>query len=138
MRGWRSIRTFSESICKTARLCWFATSEAAHRTSVSYVPTSEAEASNLNAPLLASTSCSEARTSILHSPATLKRSSAQNLVCVSVVHCESPVRRPKSEEHTSELQSRRDLVCRLLLEKKKKNKQHIPLIIQQKKTKTKQ
>src|SRR5690349_23365247 len=29
----------------------------------------------------------------------------------------SPIR---SEEHTSELQSRRDLVCRLLLEKKKK------------------
>src|SRR6267378_7672336 len=28
---------------------------------------------------------------------------------------------PRSEEHTSELQSRRDLVCRLLLEKKKKN-----------------
>src|SRR5690349_23364245 len=34
-----------------------------------------------------------------------------------------PLRRPRSarsEEHTSELQSRRDLVCRLLLEKKKK------------------
>src|SRR5438874_3945547 len=32
----------------------------------------------------------------------------------------------RSEEHTSELQSRRDLVCRLLLEKKKKkkNKEH--------------
>src|SRR5690349_22328093 len=30
--------------------------------------------------------------------------------------------RPRSEEHTSELQSRRDLVCRLLLEKKKKKK----------------
>src|SRR6266496_2024335 len=29
-------------------------------------------------------------------------------------------RRRRSEEHTSELQSRRDLVCRLLLEKKKK------------------
>src|SRR6267378_7738072 len=28
----------------------------------------------------------------------------------------------RSEEHTSELQSRRDLVCRLLLEKKKINK----------------
>src|SRR5690349_22479210 len=27
----------------------------------------------------------------------------------------------RSEEHTSELQSRRDLVCRLLLEKKKEN-----------------
>src|SRR5207249_11186843 len=35
-----------------------------------------------------------------------------------------PLRRgPRSEEHTSELQSRFDLVCRLLLEKKKqKNK----------------
>src|SRR6266496_1487184 len=30
----------------------------------------------------------------------------------------------RSEEHTSELQSRRDLVCRLLLEKKKKNNNH--------------
>src|SRR5438105_6671538 len=28
---------------------------------------------------------------------------------------------PRSEEHTSELQSRVDLVCRLLLEKKKKS-----------------
>src|SRR5438067_11132496 len=31
----------------------------------------------------------------------------------------------RSEEHTSELQSRFDLVCRLLLEKKKKKKNHI-------------
>src|SRR3712207_8143987 len=30
---------------------------------------------------------------------------------------------PRSEEHTSELQSRQYLVCRLLLEKKKKKKQ---------------
>src|SRR2546421_4081313 len=30
----------------------------------------------------------------------------------------------RSEEHTSELQSRSDLVCRLLLEKKKKNKKY--------------
>src|SRR3989442_7753931 len=30
----------------------------------------------------------------------------------------------RSEEHTSELQSRPHLVCRLLLEKKKKNKKH--------------
>src|SRR5690349_23117932 len=30
----------------------------------------------------------------------------------------------RSEEHTSELQSRRDLVCRLLLEKKKKHISH--------------
>src|SRR5947209_13758825 len=32
------------------------------------------------------------------------------------------VRSPRSEEHTSELQSRQYLVCRLLLEKKKKKK----------------
>src|SRR5690606_39873505 len=32
----------------------------------------------------------------------------------------APARRPRSEEHTSELQSRENLVCRLLLEKKKK------------------
>src|SRR5690242_21632874 len=31
-------------------------------------------------------------------------------------------RLPRSEEHTSELQSHVNLVCRLLLEKKKKNK----------------
>src|SRR5947207_5859117 len=36
--------------------------------------------------------------------------------------------RPRSEEHTSELQSHSDLVCRLLLEKKKKkhiNNSHV-------------
>src|SRR5438874_5131621 len=35
----------------------------------------------------------------------------------------------RSEEHTSELQSRRDLVCRLLLEKKKKNMENIKTYI---------
>src|SRR6266567_853573 len=44
--------------------------------------------------------------------------------------------RPRSEEHTSELQSQSNLVCRLLLEKKKKadwhqnyNKNKAPLIV---------
>src|SRR5215204_7519477 len=32
----------------------------------------------------------------------------------------------RSEEHTSELQSHSDLVCRLLLEKKKKNRYRVP------------
>src|SRR5690349_23490460 len=36
--------------------------------------------------------------------------------------------RRRSEEHTSELQSRRDLVCRLLLEKKKKLKYYILIL----------
>src|SRR3712207_6850325 len=34
---------------------------------------------------------------------------------------------PRSEEHTSELQSRQYLVCRLLLEKKKKNMNTKPI-----------
>src|SRR5690349_24210886 len=36
----------------------------------------------------------------------------------------------RSEEHTSELQSRRDLVCRLLLEKKKKKRPRIEQLAQ--------
>src|SRR5206468_8075261 len=39
------------------------------------------------------------------------------------------VRLERSEEHTSELQSRSDLVCRLLLEKKKKLRNHNKYII---------
>src|SRR5690349_23919192 len=47
--------------------------------------------------------CTSCGSSCTRSPARATRSSAK-----------------RSEEHTSELQSRRDLVCRLLLEKKKK------------------
>src|SRR3712207_8362867 len=45
---------------------------------------------------------------------TLRPSSSQN--------SRSSSETPRSEEHTSELQSRQYLVCRLLLEKKKNNK----------------
>src|SRR6266536_6538600 len=38
----------------------------------------------------------------------------------------------RSEEHTSELQSRVDLVCRLLLEKKKSTRYTVPPMIKQK------
>src|SRR3712207_8752269 len=38
-----------------------------------------------------------------------------------VLHRSMPRTEARSEEHTSELQSRQYLVCRLLLEKKKKN-----------------
>src|SRR5258707_6525331 len=41
--------------------------------------------------------------------------------------CES-VKGRRSEEHTSELQSRQYLVCRLLLEKKKKNAIHLTTV----------
>src|SRR5471030_3355602 len=47
-------------------------------------------------------------------------------------------RRGRSEEHTSELQSLRHLVCRLLLEKKKNNKTTLPLINKKNKNNTKQ
>src|SRR6266481_7000707 len=40
--------------------------------------------------------------------------------CRGARHPRSRGRRPRSEEHTSELQSQFHLVCRLLLEKKKK------------------
>src|SRR2546428_8115528 len=43
----------------------------------------------------------------------------QHLAAGNVVH-DGVEHRVRSEEHTSELQSRSDLVCRLLLEKKKK------------------
>src|SRR5260221_6009945 len=42
------------------------------------------------------------------------------LFCAGPGHPDQ-IRRSRSEEHTSELQSHSDLVCRLLLEKKKKS-----------------
>src|SRR5215204_7272918 len=53
------------------------------------------------------------------------RHAGRHRVCPGVRH---PLRPGRSEEHTSELQSHSDLVCRLLLEKKKKKtKSHINL-----------
>src|SRR5438034_6686547 len=49
-------------------------------------------------------------------------------------HTLQPVPQParaveRSEEHTSELQSHSDLVCRLLLEKKKTTSQHVQNLV---------
>src|SRR5690606_40362427 len=38
---------------------------------------------------------------------------------IDINNASRPIKDPRSEEHTSELQSRENLVCRLLLEKKK-------------------
>src|SRR5215469_2297556 len=55
---------------------------------------------------------------------TLFRSRAGNQHIARGIHSDCICRIvTRSEEHTSELQSRRDLVCRLLLEKKKKFRQ---------------
>src|SRR2546430_12022271 len=51
-------------------------------------------------------------------PATIQTRAMAPLVVVPGISFEGPGR---SEEHTSELQSQSNLVCRLLLEKKKKN-----------------
>src|SRR5258707_9901288 len=59
-------------------------------------------------------------TTLFRSGSGVYRASAQNIVQPP---SEGPgLAPPRSEEHTSELQSRQYLVCRLLLEKKKKIK----------------
>src|SRR2546425_6586957 len=54
-----------------------------------------------------------------HAGAETMRSAATMIACAA-----TSVNAIRSEEHTSELQSLAYLVCRLLLEKKKKTKQH--------------
>src|SRR2546430_4392560 len=53
-----------------------------------------------------------------HRDAARQRSDRHSTVAVGRIRV--PVAEPRSEEHTSELQSQSNLVCRLLLEKKKK------------------
>src|SRR5690554_7106185 len=67
-------------------------------------------------------------------PGLVRDATGRHKTLAKVFYC-SPTWASRSEEHTSELQSRPHLVCRLLLEKKKKKKnKHI----MRKKTKTKQ
>src|SRR6201994_1423973 len=54
-------------------------------------------------------------------PPTKRRSVRASRISISPIR--SRGRRRRSEEHTSELQSRLHLVCRLLLEKKKKHEE---------------
>src|SRR2546429_3610316 len=55
-------------------------------------------------------------------PAAIPPAAAAGLMgCCSVAASSGPLGGGRSEEHTSELQSRLHLVCRLLLEKKKNN-----------------
>src|SRR2546427_9432466 len=44
------------------------------------------------------------------------------VMAATLIYLKSKLLVPRSEEHTSELQSQSNLVCRLLLEKKKKTK----------------
>src|SRR5206468_11083888 len=56
------------------------------------------------------------------SPNRAKLHTANNSTGSTTKALRAAASRTRSEEHTSELQSRSDLVCRLLLEKKKHNK----------------
>src|SRR5438874_10299351 len=56
--------------------------------------------------------------------APVRSTESQKTVVRRQLPCTTPPPAFRSEEHMSELQSRRDLVCRLLLEKKKHHKQH--------------
>src|SRR5690349_22970321 len=65
-------------------------------------------------------------------PTPAARSRTASAVTAASNRAQVSVRGPgpaRSEEHTSELQSRRDLVCRLLLEKKKKKKHTSPYTV---------
>src|SRR5215813_6147646 len=61
-------------------------------------------------------------------PPSPKTGCRERISIMRLVQCSS-----RSEEHTSELQSRPHLVCRLLLEKKKKIKCNIIILIKKKK-----
>src|SRR5256885_13155469 len=60
-------------------------------------------------------------TTLFRSPAVGERRPSEP---VELLACESAPPGKRSEEHTSELQSPCNLVCRLLLEKKKKHNDH--------------
>src|SRR5690349_22911157 len=57
---------------------------------------------------------------LAHRPPPCSRASIRGSGPGPSLGCLHGYKEARSEEHTSELQSRRDLVCRLLLEKKKK------------------
>src|SRR3712207_8999861 len=69
--------------------------------------------------------CSPSRPPTATRPARPTTSSTPTPAAGRPTRC-SPTTAPRSEEHTSELQSRQYLVCRLLLEKKKTH----PLAVQ--------
>src|SRR2546422_2760071 len=75
---------------------------------------------------LPSSRCASARTKRFVSAEVAVATSAATFACVTDASRTNPLKSGndvvRSEEHTSELQSRLHLVCRLLLEKKKKKR----------------
>src|SRR5206468_11701415 len=71
-------------------------------------------------PIFASRSASSTSSASIRSTPTQRPASRASYAAISPSTATIRTRPRRSEEHTSELQSRSDLVCRLLLEKKKK------------------
>src|SRR5438034_2570527 len=74
------------------------------------------------------TATTEIYTLSLHDALPISRCRGTDLQIVQVDERVAPDGHPRSEEHTSELQSHSDLVCRLLLEKKKNKKKDAAVI----------
>src|SRR5256885_12523340 len=80
------------------------------------------------------TATTEIYTLSLHDALPISVSARWGAPLLAHVRCERPFRQPttrckrRSEEHTSELQSPCNLVCRLLLEKKKQRQQARPMM----------
>src|SRR3712207_7782158 len=72
-------------------------------------------------PLRCSSSPCSARPRSLRSPAGGGVPAEEHQPVLADLHLVASLKEDRSEEHTSELQSRQYLVCRLLLEKKKTN-----------------
>src|SRR5206468_6371964 len=83
---------------------------------------------------------SDASSATLRHPCRTRWTRARRVGPRSCCRSDSPGSGPacstRSEEHTSELQSRSDLVCRLLLEKKKKTAETSPRDVQSRSIKT--
>src|SRR5215469_6521014 len=91
-------------------------------------PPTMAWISSVHTPVALTTCCARICSSVPDSrstartPATRAPSRRNPVTWTREATCAPYCAAVRSEEHTSELQSRRDLVCRLLLEKKKKKK----------------
>src|SRR6266540_4490647 len=89
------------------------------RYDTSIVEASSARAENLNASFGSSSSWEDAASAKSNAASAMPEIA---FIAGPVVSASRRARRSRSEEHTSELQSHHDLVCRLLLEKKKNTK----------------
>src|SRR5699024_12571618 len=101
----------SSSILSTSHICNFLFTHSDTTPDLHSFPTRRS--SDLRLGPIAGANAMTSPNSPIEVPLLLTGKRRNNIVCISGI---------RSEEHTSELQSRFDLVCRLLLEKKNKKR----------------